>query len=627
MTPPSSNSVGSFPPQPRSPKPPPLRWILSKQLSKKPFCVMRLSDNQGNRLGSTQSEESALDIERNLCSHLPYNRSPLQLIASAGQHSENSAAYFLWPNSTLMHGASEGRSKYFENLQKGVLPGHLGHLPTGQQAKTLLDLMTIRAFHSKILRRFSLGTAIGHRIRRGTLTNIPAILVFVARKVHRKWLGHNQCLPSALEGPGGVWCDVDVVEFSYYGAPAPTPKEQLYSELADGLRGSDPCMGSGSQVASQGTYGTLSAIVKSRTGNKQVGFLTNRHVAVDLDYPNQKMFHPLPPNLGPGVYLGAVERATSFITDDVWYGIFAGTNPETFVRADGAFIPFASDFDMSCITTAVKGLGEIGDVKFIDLQSPINSLIGRQVVKVGRSSGLTTGTVMAYALEYNDEKGICFLTDFLVVGEDQQTFDLEGDSGSLIILTGQDGEKPKPIGIIWGGIANRGRLKLKNVHEPENWTSGVDLGRLLDLLELDLITTSEGLKDALQEQRFALTAAINSAVGASSPIVGSLPAAEIFEPLGSNLQQFPPEGGSGSGENVPFSDMAFHVDTAEVANNVEEHQFIPNLISMLPMHRREDNLERKNLSAPTNLSDEDLCVSLQLGDREPKKQRSDQNED
>ena len=81
------------------------------------------------------------------------------------------------------------------------------------------------------------------------------------------------------------------------------------------------------QVASQDTFGTLGAIVKRRTGNKQIGFLTNRHVAADLDYPNQKMYHPLPPNLGPGVYLGAVERATSFITDDVWYGIYAGTNP------------------------------------------------------------------------------------------------------------------------------------------------------------------------------------------------------------------------------------------------------------------------------------------------------------
>lgn len=80
-------------------------------------------------------------------------------------------------------------------------------------------------------------------------------------------------------------------------------------------------------MASQETYGTLGAIVRSQTGSRQVGFLTNRHVAVDLDYPSQKMFHPLPPNLGPGVYLGAVERATSFITDDLWYGIFAGINP------------------------------------------------------------------------------------------------------------------------------------------------------------------------------------------------------------------------------------------------------------------------------------------------------------
>ena len=71
--------------------------------------------------------------------------------------------------------------------------------PTGQQATTLLERMTIRAFHSKILRRFSLGTTIGFRIQRGILTDIPAILVFVACKVHKQWLSHVQCLPEALE--------------------------------------------------------------------------------------------------------------------------------------------------------------------------------------------------------------------------------------------------------------------------------------------------------------------------------------------------------------------------------------------------------------------------------------------
>ncbi|KAG6695069.1 hypothetical protein I3842_09G077300 [Carya illinoinensis] len=576
--------------------------------------------------GSTQSDESALDLERNYCyypnppSSCP---SPLQPFASGAQHSESSAAYFSWPPSSRLNDAAEDRANYFGNLQKGVLPETLGQLPTGQRATTLLELMTIRAFHSKILRRVSLGTAIGFRIQKGVLTDIPAILVFVARKVHRQWLNHVQCLPAALEGPGGVWCDVDVVEFSYFGAPAPTPKEQLYTELVDGLRGSDPCIGSGSQVASQETYGTLGAIVKSRTGNRQVGFLTNRHVAVDLDYPNQKMFHPLPPSLGPGVYLGAVERATSFITDILWYDIFAGTNPETFVRADGAFIPFAEDFNMNNVSTSVKGVGEIGDVNTIDLQSPINSLIGRQVVKVGRSSGLTVGTIMAYALEYNDEKGICFFTDFLVVGENQQTFDLEGDSGSLILLTGQNREKPRPVGIIWGGTANRGRLKLKVGQSPENWTSGVDLGRLLDLLELDLIITSEGLQAAMQEQRNASAAGIGSTVGESSPadrVPSKYRIEENFETLGFNVRHVPVQLEPYKEKNPPYM-QEFYIENGIKTSLSVEHQFMPGFAARSPVRQSsgENHLESKNLSALRNGSDEEVFVSLQLGEPESKR--------
>ncbi|KAL8135442.1 protein NARROW LEAF 1 [Apium graveolens] len=578
--------------------------------------------------GSTPSDESALDLEKNCCGHsnLPsFNSSSLQQYASGGQHCESNAPYFSWPTSSRLSDAAEERANYFANLQKEVLNETPGRMPKGQQANTLLELMTIRAFHSKILRCYSLGTAIGFRIRQGVLTDIPAILVFVSRKVHKQWLTPLQCLPTALEGPGGVWCDVDVVEFSYFGAPEPAPKEQLYTEIVDDLRGSDPCIGSGSQVASQETYGTLGAIVRSQTGNRQVGFLTNRHVAVDLDYPNQKMFHPLPPTLGPGVYLGAVERATSFITDDLWYGIFAGINPETFVRADGAFIPFSDDFDLSTVTTSVKGVGDIGDVKNIDLQSPVNSLIGKQVMKVGRSSGLTTGTVLACALEYNDEKGICFLTDFLVVGENQQTFDLEGDSGSLIILKGDEGEKPRPIGIIWGGTANRGRLKLKVGQPPENWTSGVDLRRLLNHLELDLITTSEALKVAVQEQRAASATAVGSTVGDSSPPEIVLPK-DKAEPLGINIQQIPVEDGIG-GLDVNSSpvETEFQLEEAVNIGPSVEHQFIPSSLGCSPLHRDDQrcNVASDNLSALRNGSSEDLGFSLQLGDHEPKRRRSD----
>lgn len=148
--------------------------------------------------GSTPSEESALDLDRNCCTHSNLSPPPtLQPYASAGQHCENSAAYFSWPS--RLNDAAEERANYFANLQKGVLPETLGRLPEGQRATTLLELMTIRAFHSKILRCYSLGTAIGFRIRRGVLTDIPAILVFVSRKVHKQWLSPIQCLPTALE--------------------------------------------------------------------------------------------------------------------------------------------------------------------------------------------------------------------------------------------------------------------------------------------------------------------------------------------------------------------------------------------------------------------------------------------
>lgn len=168
---------------------------------------------------------------------------------------------------------------------------------------------------------------------------------------------------------------------------------------------------------------------------------------------------------------------------------------ETFVRADGAFIPFCETFDISKVATSIRGVGTMDEVYRVDLQSQIGNIVGRQVVKVGRSSGVTKGVIMGYAVEYNDGNGVCFLTDFLIVGENKQSFDLEGDSGSLILLAYEnDAKKPQPVGLIWGGTANRGRLKLRNEHGPENWTSGVDLGRLLDILQLDIIRTDKALQ-------------------------------------------------------------------------------------------------------------------------------------
>jgi hypothetical protein len=67
----------------------------------------------------------------------------------------------------------------------------------------------------------------------------------------------------------------------------------------------------------------------------------------------------------------------------------------------------------------------------------------------------------------------------------------------------------------------------------------------------------------------------------------------------------------------------FHVDTVEGINNVEERQFIPNLIGMSPMREtQEGNGELDNLAELEN-SPDDICFSLHLGEREPKRLRSD----
>lgn len=59
-----------------------------------------------------------------------------------------------------------------------------------------------------------------------------------------------------------------------------------------------------------------------------------------------------------------------------------------------------------------------------------------------------------------------------------------GDSGSLIVL---DNEELNPVGLLWGGWQE----KLRTGHAQENWTYGIVLSRVLDALEIDMVTNNE----------------------------------------------------------------------------------------------------------------------------------------
>jgi len=145
---------------------------------------------------------------------------------------------------------------------------------------------------------------------------------------------------------------------------------------------------------------------------------------------------------------------------------------------------------------------------------------------------------------------------------------------------------------------------------------------LLDILALFLLSSSFRLivaillfTAALEEQRITLAAAAaaaNSNATESSPVAGPQEndkVDKIYEPLGINIQQLPRDSSATS--------------TDQPNENVEEHQFIPNLIGMSPMRDgQEGNGELNNLANLEN-SPDDIGLGLHLGEREPKRLRSD----
>lgn len=132
--------------------------------------------------------------------------------------------------------------------------------------------------------------------------------------------------------------------------------------------------------------------------------------------------------------------------------------------------------------------------------------------------------------------------------------------------------------------------------------------------------------EAVQEQRSASAAAVDSTVEESSPPDGvnqKEKTGELYEPLFNNRELL--ANGTLDSEMVPpFNHVEFHLDRVETAPNVEEHQFITSFNPRSPVHiDLAAGSRSNNLSALKNSTDEeDLRVSLHLGEREPKRHRS-----
>ena len=140
----------------------------------------------------------------------------------------------------------------------------------------------------------------------------------------------------------------------------------------------------------------------------------------------------------------------------------------------------------------VFSIGAIG----VPMETELDSMevIGTGVKKVGRTTGLQHGTVVAFGYGIASEEEFLdrrigqepanFYTDLLIAPRaPSEVFRAPGDSGSPILIDSDDEDNNRPIGLLWGGRPT----DIGRSQGLEDLTYGISLPRILDALDLELV--------------------------------------------------------------------------------------------------------------------------------------------
>ena len=131
----------------------------------------------------------------------------------------------------------------------------------------------------------------------------------------------------------------------------------------------------------------------------------------------------------------------------------------------------------SKVESGLYAIGKTGELLRIEPETM--DIIGQKVISIGRTRGVQRGRIVAYAYEFKDEYYSIY-TDLLIIGEDGKAFSWKGDSGKIIVT---DDDAHRPVALLWGGWQER----LRHGREQENWTYAIDLGKVMNRLNLELL--------------------------------------------------------------------------------------------------------------------------------------------
>lgn len=281
--------------------------------------------------------------------------------------------------------------------------------------------------------------AVGHGFKRrgGELTDISSVVVFVRRKRPLSALTAAQVIPRGVDG-----VPTDVVQVKKVNAllpgGSPAGREQAGQVLVPAYpEKKRPCPGGYSLGHPLITAGTLGLPVVMRDGRKAL--LTNTHVAAPHWGGPVKAGDPI---LQPGPYDGGgPEDAVARLL--AWAPIDPG-KPN---QVDGALALIDEsrvDWRIEAVTPVYGKAG--------------NGQPGDQVIKAGRTTGLTQGKISVVGAAVEVDYGApstgsgqaftaLFTEQLEIVSADGKAFSAGGDSGSAILS--EDGQEV--LGLLFAG--------------------------------------------------------------------------------------------------------------------------------------------------------------------------------